>query len=92
MTDDHGFPEYRVLTDFEDVIAVLGGVVAVARLTGRSASAVCNWRNEGERFPAAFFPLIQSALQEEKCLASKRLFTFIFKHPEGDAPPIVDVA
>jgi hypothetical protein len=92
MTDAHGFPEYQVLTDFEDVIIVLGGVVAVARLLERSASGVCNWRNNGARFPAAFFPLIQSALQEKKFLASKKLFTFITRQPEGDTPPIVDVA
>jgi len=92
MSDAHGFPEYRVLTDFEDVIDVLGGVVAIAKLTGRSASAVCNWRNNGERFPASFFPLLQSALQEQKCLASKKLFTFITKQPEGDTPPMIDVA
>jgi len=93
MTDaGDGFPQYRVLTDFEDVIDVLGGVVAVSRLTTRSASAVCNWRNDGARFPASMFPRMQEALMKKRFLASRHLFTFLPTEGEDVQIPLVDVA
>jgi hypothetical protein len=68
--------DYRFLTTFDDVIAELGGVVEVSKLTKRSRSAVCNWRNNGERFPAAHYLRIRKALHALGCKADLRLYTF----------------
>jgi len=94
MTDGDGFSEYRVLTDFEDVIDVLGGVVATARLTQRSASAVCNWRNAGAVFPASQYKRLRKALRERGFIADERLFTFLSEEPnaEPSTTPIIRVA
>ena len=95
MSNAHGLPtELRVLTDFEDVIDVLGGVVAVSKLTQRSASAVCNWRNAGAVFPASQYKRLRKALRERGFIADERLFTFLSDEPnaEPEANPIIRVA
>jgi hypothetical protein len=81
----------RFLLTFDDVLAELGGVVAVSKLTTRSPSAVCNWRNSGERFPASLFPKMRKALRKRGCTPDLRLFTFLFDDDELDYP-IVDLA
>jgi hypothetical protein len=80
-------PDFTLLSSFESVIAELGGITAVSRLTGRSRTAVCNWRSAG-LFPAAQYPKIQDALAELELTASRRLFTF----EEPEPPPIRDRA
>jgi hypothetical protein len=95
MSDAHGLPtELRVLTNFEDVIDVLGGVVAVSKLTQRSASAVCNWRNAGAVFPASQYKRIRKALLKRGFIAADQLFTFLSDEPnaEPEANPVVRVA
>jgi hypothetical protein len=42
------------LSTIEGVIDILGGVDAVARMTGRGETAVYNWRADG-RFPASLY-------------------------------------
>ena len=88
-TRDDGISEFRLLTSFDEVIAELGGVVKVSRLTKRSKSAVCNWRNTGRRFPANQYKQIRDALRECGCLVDMNLFTFLGRTPPT---PIVDVA
>ncbi len=46
-----------------DVIVALGGIKAVATLTGRRYSAAANW-NQFSKFPANTFHVMQLALQE----------------------------
>jgi hypothetical protein len=94
MTDAHGLPEYRVLINFEDVIDVLGGVVATAKLTQRSASAVCNWRNAGAVFPASQYKRLHKALRKRGYIPDDRLFTFLSDEPnaEPSTTPIIRVA
>jgi hypothetical protein len=95
MTDGDGSPpELRVLTDFEDVIVVLGGVVAVSKITQRSASAVCNWRNAGAVFPASQYKRLYRALRKRGFIPDERLFTFLPAEPNGEHPenPIIRVA
>lgn len=85
--------QYRLITEFEDVIRVLGGVVEVSKIVHRSRSAVCNWRNNGARFPASHFPQIQAALMERHCIAVQSLFTFLNPHTGSTAHlPMIDVA
>lgn len=50
------------LTTMDQVIARLGGPAAVGRLTGRSRSAVANWRGTG-RFPARLYLMMTRELQ-----------------------------
>jgi hypothetical protein len=84
--------QYRYLDTFEDVIAALGGVVEVSKLTERSKSAVCNWRNTGGKFPAALHPRMARALREKNFIAPKRLWTFIPEVPGTEEAPIVEIA
>ena len=68
--------DYRLLTTFEEVVRELGGGAKIGRLTGRSRSAVCNWRIRTGRFPAALFPIMHEALVKKGCQADPRLWTF----------------
>ena len=58
------------LTTERDVIAALGGIQAVAELTGESYGAVCNWLSRG--FPARFYAIMTDALAA-KGIAAKRV-------------------
>ena len=50
------------VTTVKEVIDVLGGPTAVARMTGRKPQHVVNWRATG-RFPATTFLSLSKALQ-----------------------------
>lgn len=53
----------REIATIDDVIDQLGGTSAVARLTGRPAQAVSNWRRRGKAPPEAYL-IISRALSE----------------------------
>jgi hypothetical protein len=65
------------LTTFEQVIDELGGVTAVARLTRRTAPAVCNWRKTRRRFPTTLYFVMQGALKVKGAQAERRLWGFV---------------
>jgi hypothetical protein len=44
----------RTLTTIDGVINILGGIAAVADMTGRGETAVHNWR-KADRFPASLY-------------------------------------
>jgi hypothetical protein len=56
-----------------DVIDALGGVRAVADLTGSTYRAVHNWKQNG-RFPAKTFLVLDAALLERKARARADLW------------------
>lgn len=49
------------LHSIDAVIDALGGTKKVAKLTGRTAAAVSNWRNAG-KFPSNTYLLLKAAL------------------------------
>lgn len=59
-----------------DVIEVLGGTDAVARLTGRKYSAAFNWRSF-ETFPPDTFVIMQRALRDAGHTAPDSLWRMV---------------
>ena len=64
------------LTTFDEVADALGGLTALARLTGRKLTAVSNWRCQTGRFPSRIYPVIEGALNEQGLSAEYSLFGF----------------
>jgi hypothetical protein len=65
------------LTTFDQVTDALGGMTALARLTGRKLTAVSNWRcQNGGRFPTRTYFVIEQALNARGLSAECRLFAF----------------
>lgn len=56
------------------VIEILGGHAALAKMTGRTYSASCNWLMTG-RFPPTLFLLMSRALLEKGIVADPRLWS-----------------
>lgn len=66
----------RQLTRFETVIRTLGGTNETARLVGKSASHVCNWRRFRGKIPAKYYLIIQEALADQGFTPATHLFNF----------------
>jgi hypothetical protein len=66
----------RKLETFDEVVAELGGIGPVARLTNRTKSCICNWRRFPGRFPARLFYVINDALAMRGASADPDLFDF----------------
>jgi hypothetical protein len=64
------------LTTFDAVVDVLGGMSALATLTGRSRTAVSNWRCQQGCFPARTYFVITSELQRRGFSAHRSLWRF----------------
>jgi hypothetical protein len=61
----------------EDVIKVLGGPSAAARLTRRrSPGTVCSWSTKGQ-IPPKFYMVIKTALEDKGFYASPAIFGFL---------------
>lgn len=69
----------RHLTTTADVIEALGGIEAVAKSTGRTYTAVSNWR-VWNRFPPRTFLLLSDALREKGLTVSVLLWGFDEPH------------
>jgi hypothetical protein len=54
----------KKLNNSRDVVAALGGVDAVASLTGRHYKSVSRWQAAKEAFPPTLYVAMQSALVE----------------------------
>jgi hypothetical protein len=63
----------RSLKTVDEVIDALGGTTATARLTGRTLSAVSNWRST-KRLPADLFLMLSKALDERGAMAPPSLW------------------
>lgn len=56
----------QALTTTDEVIDALGGTIAVARLVGRRAQAVSNWRGRVRgKFPPETYVLLTEALKRQ---------------------------
>ena len=66
----------RKLTTFDEVADALGGMTALARLTGRKLTAVSNWRCQSGRFPTRTYWVIEKALNVRGLSAELDLFGF----------------
>jgi hypothetical protein len=66
----------QYLTTFGEVVTALGGVTAVARLTGRTPSAVCNWRRTTGKFPPALYRKIGEPLKKKGYCADMSVWGF----------------
>lgn len=62
----------------DEVIDILGGTGATARLTGRTPQAVSNWRAAG-RIPAETFLIFADALDEKRASAPPSLWSMVEK-------------
>ena len=80
-----------IVSSFEDVIHVLGGVKRVAALTRCCRSSVWNWR-QAKRFPPAHYRVVQDALAKQHMRADMRLFSFTRSRRKPDPVIVVDVA
>lgn len=70
------------LTTTADVIRALGGVTAVAAITGRKYSAAFNWQNF-TKFPANTYVAMTAALKAKGCTAPASLWGMVeAKEPE----------
>jgi hypothetical protein len=56
----------------QEVIDLLGGTAAVAKMTGRSAQAVSNWRSRG--LPSEMFLVMSKALEAKNINADPSLW------------------
>ena len=63
----------KILKTTADVIARLGGVQAVADMTGRGYTCAHNWKQFGV-FPASTFLLLTTALRRRGYVARKALW------------------
>jgi hypothetical protein len=63
----------RELHTTSEIMDELGGIKAVAELTGRKYSAAFNWRASGS-FPANTYVVLIDALKERDCVASPQLW------------------
>jgi hypothetical protein len=66
----------RPIWTFNEVIEVLGGPVAVGRLTGQTCAAVCNWRRHRGLFPSKYYFCMREALADEGYFAPISLWGF----------------
>lgn len=64
---------FTVLTTVDDVVAQLGGMKRVARMTKCGVTAVHNWRARG-CFPARFYVRMQTKLIENGFVAPAKLW------------------
>lgn len=64
------------LTDAKSVIDELGGLKAVADLTGRKYNAVWNWQNVGT-FPPKTYLILTAALRERGKTAPMSLWRIV---------------
>jgi hypothetical protein len=65
------------LFEFDDVVEVLGGPIAVAEITkNASQTAVFNWRKQRRKFPAKHYFVMKGALAEKGYFAAIDLFGF----------------
>jgi hypothetical protein len=71
------------LTTFDAVVDALGGMTALARLTGRSRTAVSNWRCQRHCFPARTYFVITTELERRGFSADRSLWQF--ESPEARA-------
>lgn len=74
FVDFNASPMGRKLTTFDEVADALGGLTALARLTGRKLTAVSNWRCQSGRFPARTYLVIEGALNARGLSAECSLF------------------
>jgi hypothetical protein len=64
----------------QDVIKVLGGTSAVARLTKSKPSAVSSWKRDGQsRIPSRHYPTIVEELARHGFHPAMELFNFSFR-------------
>jgi hypothetical protein len=61
---------------FNEVVEVLGGPVAVGRLTGQTCAAVCNWRRHRGLFPSKYYFCMREALADDGYFAPISLWGF----------------
>jgi ABC-type hemin transport system substrate-binding protein len=64
------------LSTTEEVILALGGVRAVAELTGRKYTAACNWANF-QTFPPDTFVVMKAALTDRGYAAPNSLWRMV---------------
>ena len=63
----------KVILTVDEVIAELGGIAEVAKLTGATKPNVCNWRAKG-LFSARVFNVMHVALEHRGVIASPSLW------------------
>jgi len=69
-------PRRKIYT-FDGVVDALGGLKAVAALTGVTSAAVCRWRTrDGARFPARTHARIYAELARNNWMAPLHLWDF----------------
>ena len=81
---ESGNGHLRLLTSFDAVMTELGPP-KIARLTGVSAQAVCNWKSAGKKlFPSAHFLVMRDALHKKGFDAPPELWRINSPRPRRD--------
>jgi hypothetical protein len=74
------------LTTFDGVVGAIGGMSALARLTGRRLTAVSNWRHKRGLFPAETYFVITAELARRGFSVERNLWGFEEAENVGDGP------
>lgn len=75
----------RTLNTIADIIEALGGIAAVADLTGRKVGAVYMWKPLG-KFPANTFQVMKRALADRGYVAPDSLWGMAPAHEQEGLP------
>jgi len=79
-------PRRKIYT-FDGVVDALGGLKAVAALTGVTSAAVCKWRTrDAGRFPARTHARIDAELARNGWTAPRHLWDFDPPREHADEP------
>jgi hypothetical protein len=67
----------RQLITFDAVVAALGGVREVGKLTNQNTAAVCNWKRRRQKFPTKYYFLMKAELEARGASAPPDLWGFV---------------
>jgi hypothetical protein len=69
--------EIKSIESIEQAVSLLGGTNETARLLGRRAPQISQWRARHGAFPAELYFLVEALLQERGASARPEVFTFL---------------
>jgi hypothetical protein len=78
--------KFKILTSAAEVVTELGGIAAVAELTGRSYHAAGNWPTWTKSFPPDTYVELTKALKRRRVKAPDSLWGMVPPRTNGKLP------